>query len=124
MIRTSLVVAALLGWTSVAASQAEPEPTTPPADAPVEPSPPDVAPVVVAPIPPPIVEETRAKKKITVLFAPLRLIIPLVEFTAEYRVADKLGVSITLGAGSERSNRAAVRRRAPSSRMERRFATT
>jgi hypothetical protein len=38
-------------------------------------------------------------ERITVMWAPLRLIVPLVEVTAEYRVRDHLGVSVTLGAG-------------------------
>ena len=35
----------------------------------------------------------------TVMWAPIRLVVPLVEFTAEYRVQDKIGVSILAGAG-------------------------
>lgn len=37
--------------------------------------------------------------RLTVLWAPLRLVVPLVELTVEYRVADKIGASITLGGG-------------------------
>lgn len=38
--------------------------------------------------------------RITVMWAPLRLLAPgVVEFTGEYRVRDKLGVSVELGAG-------------------------
>lgn len=33
------------------------------------------------------------------MWAPIRAVIPLVEFTVEYRVMNKLGVSLTLGAG-------------------------
>jgi hypothetical protein len=40
-----------------------------------------------------------AAKRVTIMWAPLRLIVPLVEFTAEVRVRDHLGVSITAGAG-------------------------
>ena len=44
-------------------------------------------------------EAAKPGPKLTVMWAPLRLIVPLVEFTAEYRVLDKLGVSLTVGAG-------------------------
>ncbi|MBA3457629.1 MAG: hypothetical protein H0T42_31395 [Deltaproteobacteria bacterium] len=102
MKRTSLVVAAWLvwslGWTSAAAAQSEPEPAPPPEEA--------TAPAAVAPVPPPVqpaVEPSSPPKKLpkfTVMWAPLRAVIPLVEFTFEYRVMPKLGVSLTLGAGT------------------------
>jgi hypothetical protein len=38
-------------------------------------------------------------KRFTVMWAPLRLIIPLVELTVEYRVRDQLGIVATIGAG-------------------------
>ena len=106
MIRTSLVGSAVLGWSSLAAAQPGGEAPPPegeavaPESAPAEPSmPADVAPPAPMPMvmqPPPL-ESTGPK--ITVMWAPLRLIVPLVEFTAEYRVMNKLGVSVTLGAG-------------------------
>lgn len=98
MIRTSLVVAALLGWSSVAAAQADAEPLAPAEGAPVvPPSPPPTA--AMYPLSQPAVEAVKPGPKITVMWAPLRLVVPLVEFTAEYRVLDKLGVSLTVGAG-------------------------
>ena len=100
MIRTSLVVAASLGWSSVAAAQSAPEPPAPAETAPAEGAPVESSTAAMMnPVPQPAVQEKKPGNKITVLFAPLRLIIPLVELTAEYRVADKLGVSITVGAG-------------------------
>ncbi len=84
MIRSSLVVAALVGWSSVAGAQPAAEP---------------VAPAVIAPVPPPIVEEKPKLPRISITWAPILVVVPLIELTAEYRVADKLGVSITLGAG-------------------------
>jgi len=105
MNRTSLIGVALLGWSAVAAAQpgdAEPPPRAGPPS--IEPEPavePAPAPAALMMQPPPVVPEVEPETnhKLTVLFAPLRLIIPLVEFTAEYRVANKLGVSITVGAG-------------------------
>ena len=38
-------------------------------------------------------------RALTIMWAPIRLIVPLAEFTAEYRLADKFGVSLQLGAG-------------------------
>ena len=38
-------------------------------------------------------------RALTIMWAPIRLVIPLVEFTGEYRVADKVGVSLQLGGG-------------------------
>jgi len=38
-------------------------------------------------------------RRLTLMWAPIRLIAPLVELTAEYRVADKLGVMLELGGG-------------------------
>jgi hypothetical protein len=38
-------------------------------------------------------------RKLTVMWAPIMLVAPIGEFTAEYRVADKLGVSLELGLG-------------------------
>ena len=52
--------------------------------------------------PPPQNNPVEAKprgKTISVTWAPILLVVPLIELTAEYRVADKLGVSITVGAG-------------------------
>lgn len=53
-------------------------------------APADTRPVPARPAPAP---------RLTVLWAPLRLVVPLVELTAEYRVADQIGASITLGGG-------------------------
>lgn len=101
MIRTSLVVASLLGWSSVAAAQSAAEPPAPAetAPAPVEAPPPPPPAAMMNPLPQPTVEAVKPGRKITVMWAPLRLIVPLVELTAEYRVLDKLGVSVTVGAG-------------------------
>jgi hypothetical protein len=101
MIRTSLVVAALLGWSSVAAAQSDAEPPAPaPAEgAPAEPPPPLATAAMMNPLPQPTVEPSKPGKKISVTWAPILLVAPVVELTAEYRVANKLGVSITVGAG-------------------------
>jgi len=99
MIRSSLVVAALLGWSNVAGAQPASEPPEPQP----EPSPapaPTVVPMpepVPAPAPPPAPD---AGHRITLMWAPLRLVVPLVELTGEYRVKDKLGVSVTVGFGN------------------------
>ena len=99
MIRSSLVVAALLGWSNVAGAQPASEPPEPQP----EPSPapaPTVVPMpepVPAPAPPPPPD---AGHRITLMWAPLRLVVPLVELTGEYRVKDKLGVSVTVGFGN------------------------
>jgi hypothetical protein len=53
---------------------------------------PDVAPTT----PPAVASDDR---KLTIMWAPIRLIVPLVEFTGEYRVADKVGVMLELGGG-------------------------
>ena len=37
--------------------------------------------------------------RVTIMWAPIRAIIPLVELTAEYRIAPKIGASVTVGAG-------------------------
>jgi len=101
MIRTSLVMAALLGWSSVAAAQ-DAEPPAPAESAPAEgvpvaPLPP--TPAMMNPLPQPSVEAVQPGKKISVTWAPLLLVVPLIELTVEYRVANKLGVSVTVGAG-------------------------
>ena len=49
----------------------------------------------VSPAPAP----ARDGRKFTVMWAPLRALFGLAEFTVEYRLADKLGVSLELGAG-------------------------
>lgn len=41
----------------------------------------------------------QAEPSVTVMWAPLRLVVPLGELTAEYRVQDKVGVSGTFGGG-------------------------
>ncbi len=102
MNRTPLMVVALLAWSTVVAAQPADAQPAEPAGPPDEASPAEPAPGAPAMLPPP--SETPAPPpnkghKISVLFAPLRLIVPLVEFTAEYRVANKIGVSVTLGAG-------------------------
>jgi hypothetical protein len=38
-------------------------------------------------------------RRLTIMWAPIRAIIPLVEVTAEYRAADKIGVMLELGGG-------------------------
>ena len=99
MIRSSLVVVALLGWSNVAGAQPASEPPEPQP----EPSPaptPAVAPMpepVPAPAPTPAPD---AGHRITLMWAPIRLVVPLVELTGEYRVKDKLGVSLTVGFGN------------------------
>ena len=67
-------VAILFGLTSIAFADAPPEVSTTARVAPARPT-------------------------LTIMWAPLRLVIPLAELTAEYRVLDKLGVSLTAGAG-------------------------
>lgn len=99
MKRTSLVVVALLGWSPVAAAQSEAEPAAPPEGAaPAE----AVAPVPAPPLQPDVAPMAPPRKlpRVTVMWAPLRTIIPLLEFTFEYRVMPKLGISLTLGAGT------------------------
>jgi len=105
MKRTPLVVVVLLGSTVAGAQPDAAEPAVPPEGPPsveAEPPPVDPAPAARMMQPPPETPapEPETGHRITVLFAPLRLVIPLVEFTAEYRVADKIGVSVTLGAGT------------------------
>jgi hypothetical protein len=51
------------------------------------------------PAPAPAVTHDLATHRFTVMWAPLRLIIPVGEVTAELRVHDKVGVSLTLGGG-------------------------
>lgn len=51
------------------------------------------------PPPPEPVEPPKKIPKISITMAPILLGLPLIELTAEYRVARKIGVSITVGAG-------------------------
>jgi hypothetical protein len=51
----------------------------------------------VAPMNPPAAATD--DRKLTIMWAPIRLVVPLVEFTGEYRVADKVGVMLELGGG-------------------------
>jgi hypothetical protein len=89
MIRLTLIVS-LLGFTAVARAQptVASEPARPASAVAADPH------VSLAPA-----REGRPKRKVSVMWAPLRLVVPLVEFTAEYRVLDKLGVSLTVGGG-------------------------
>ncbi len=41
----------------------------------------------------------RDERGLTVMWAPLRLIIPIAELTGEYRIQDQMGVSVEVGAG-------------------------
>jgi hypothetical protein len=53
----------------------------------------------VAPGPSPA-QEQDSGPKISITFSPLHLILPIVEFTGEYRVAPKIGAAIIVGGGS------------------------
>ena len=53
---------------------------------------PDVAPTTAP-------AATSDDRKLTIMWAPIRLVVPLAEFTGEYRVADKVGVMLELGGG-------------------------
>ncbi len=44
-------------------------------------------------------EQPKDGRRLTLMWAPIRLVIPVVEVTGEYRLADKLGLMLELGGG-------------------------
>jgi len=52
-----------------------------------------------AQVPTATVEEAHPRRKVSVTISPLHLTLPVLELTGEYRVLDKLGVAVVLGAG-------------------------
>lgn len=91
----------LLGSFLVAGSAAaQPDAVKPPEPTPTSPAPATATvPVVLEARAPQATPAPRVEPRFTVMWAPLRLVVPLVEATVEYRVADKIGASITVGGG-------------------------
>jgi len=58
-----------------------------------------VSSVAQAQVPAPAAEVTHPYRTVSVTFSPLHLALPVVEFTGEFRVLDKLGLAVILGAG-------------------------
>ena len=77
----------------------EPAATPPPSPPPVEPlPPPPPAPLAASNEPATVSDDVQHRVSITV--SPIHLILPIVEVTGEFRVADKVGVAGIAGAGT------------------------
>jgi hypothetical protein len=94
-----VVVLAVASPAAYAEVVSDPDPASAPAPPPDPAGPTASMPAPVVGPPPSAPAPASSGPRITVMWAPIRLIIPVAEFTVEYRIAPKLGASIELGAG-------------------------